>query len=217
MWHMQQGAVIHYLRDCEECDVPADSEECQRVIEYIKMQREEGFNCLLTYAQMCNMYLPDGMMKLNLHNLVCRVKAQEAARGSTARDSRLWMERTMRDVKCVARGSGTTDTERAYGRQFLLEAHIKFPRVGLDPDFPSMRLWRPCFVGHWEAAGANDAVNMFESTGPGCMGATVQPGTSATPATWTACAAPCCPGRGVLAPGPLPRPRRAGAPLPRPR
>eukprot|EP00873_Tetraselmis_striata_P036956 jgi/Tetstr1/457220/TSEL_043868.t1 len=63
--------------------------ECRRVNEYIKKQREEGFNCLLTYAQMCNMHLPDDMMKLNLHSLVCRVRAKEAARGSTARDSEL--------------------------------------------------------------------------------------------------------------------------------
>eukprot|EP00873_Tetraselmis_striata_P006705 jgi/Tetstr1/426969/TSEL_017182.t1 len=94
LWHMLQGAVIHYLRDCEECDAPADSEECRRVNEYIKKQRDEDFNCLLTYEQMCSMQLPDDTMKLNLHNLVCRVRAQEAARGSTARDSELWMERT---------------------------------------------------------------------------------------------------------------------------
>eukprot|EP00873_Tetraselmis_striata_P000345 jgi/Tetstr1/420609/TSEL_011697.t1 len=75
MWHMLHGAVIHYLRDCEECDAHADSEECRRVNECIKKQREEGFNCLLTYAQMCSMYLPDEMMKLNLQNLVCRVRA----------------------------------------------------------------------------------------------------------------------------------------------
>eukprot|EP00873_Tetraselmis_striata_P006455 jgi/Tetstr1/426719/TSEL_001656.t1 len=25
MWHMLQGAVIHYRRDCEECDAPADN------------------------------------------------------------------------------------------------------------------------------------------------------------------------------------------------
>eukprot|EP00873_Tetraselmis_striata_P002591 jgi/Tetstr1/422855/TSEL_013646.t1 len=44
------------------------------------------------------------------------------------------------------------------------------------------------FVGLWEAAGADDAVDMFEGTGPGCMGAAVQPGTSAAPANWAACA-----------------------------
>eukprot|EP00873_Tetraselmis_striata_P020555 jgi/Tetstr1/440819/TSEL_029126.t1 len=48
---MLQGAVIHYLRDREECGAPADSEECQRVNEYIKnKQQEEGFNCSVTYA-----------------------------------------------------------------------------------------------------------------------------------------------------------------------
>eukprot|EP00873_Tetraselmis_striata_P027201 jgi/Tetstr1/447465/TSEL_003722.t1 len=73
MWHMLQGAVNHYQRDCEECDAPADNEECQRVDKYIKKERKEGFNCLLTYAQMCSMYLPDETMKLNLHNMVCRV------------------------------------------------------------------------------------------------------------------------------------------------
>eukprot|EP00873_Tetraselmis_striata_P045064 jgi/Tetstr1/465328/TSEL_000865.t1 len=74
-------------------------EECRRVNEYIKKQREEGFSCLLTYAQMCVMHLPDDRMKLNLHNLVCRVRALDAARGSTARDSELWMERTVVDEK----------------------------------------------------------------------------------------------------------------------
>eukprot|EP00873_Tetraselmis_striata_P045890 jgi/Tetstr1/466154/TSEL_010715.t1 len=117
MWHMLQGAVIHYLRDCEECDAPADSEECQRANEYIKKQREEGLSCLLTHAQMCSMYLPDEMMKLNLHNMVCR----------------------------------------------------------------------PGFLGQWEATGADDAVDMFEGTGPGCTGAAVEPGTSGAPATWPDC------------------------------
>eukprot|EP00873_Tetraselmis_striata_P041714 jgi/Tetstr1/461978/TSEL_007051.t1 len=79
----------------------------------------------------------------------------------------------MRDVKCVARGNGTTDTERAYGRHFVLEARIKFLRACLDPYFPSLPLWRPCFVMQWEAAGADDAVDMFEGTGPGCIGAAV--------------------------------------------
>eukprot|EP00873_Tetraselmis_striata_P040117 jgi/Tetstr1/460381/TSEL_000059.t1 len=187
MWHMLQGEVIHCLRGCEECDAPADSEECRRVNEYIKKQREEGFNCVLTHAQMCSMHLPDDMMKLNLHSMVCRVRAQVAAGGSTARDSERWMERTMRDVKCVARGSGTTDTERAYGWHFLLEARIKFLRACMDQDFPSLPLWRPGFVGQWEAAGADDAVDMFEGTGPGCMGGAVQAGTSGASATWTDC------------------------------
>eukprot|EP00873_Tetraselmis_striata_P009913 jgi/Tetstr1/430177/TSEL_020008.t1 len=40
MWHMLQGAVIGYLRDCEECDAPSDSEECRRANLYIKKQRE---------------------------------------------------------------------------------------------------------------------------------------------------------------------------------
>jgi len=53
------------------------------------------------------------------------------------------MEPTMRDVKRVARGSGTTDTERAYGRQFVREARIKFLRAGMDQDFPSLPLWPP--------------------------------------------------------------------------
>eukprot|EP00873_Tetraselmis_striata_P014295 jgi/Tetstr1/434559/TSEL_023650.t1 len=83
--------------------------------------------------------------------------------------------------KCVARGSGTTDTERAYGQRFLLKARIKFLRACLDPNFPSLPLWRPGFVGQWEAAGANDAVDMFEGTGPGCRGTAVQPGTIAAP------------------------------------
>eukprot|EP00873_Tetraselmis_striata_P010700 jgi/Tetstr1/430964/TSEL_020719.t1 len=107
MWHVLQGAIIHYLRDCEECDAPADNEERQCVNEYIKKQRKESFNCLLTYAQMCIMHLHDEMMKRNLHNL-------------------------------------------------------------------------------WEAAVADDAVDMFEGAGPGCMGAAVQQGTSAAPATLTA-------------------------------
>eukprot|EP00873_Tetraselmis_striata_P036955 jgi/Tetstr1/457219/TSEL_043867.t1 len=93
----------------------------------------------------------------------------------------------MRDVKNVATGSGTTDTERAYGRQFVLEARIKFLRACLDPDFPSLPMWRPCFVGQWEAAGADDAVDMFEGTGPGCRGAAVQACTSGAPASSTDC------------------------------
>eukprot|EP00873_Tetraselmis_striata_P043400 jgi/Tetstr1/463664/TSEL_008525.t1 len=39
----------------------------------------------------------------------------------------------------------------------------------------------------WEAAGADDAVDKFEGTGPGCWGAAVQTGTSGAPATWTDC------------------------------
>eukprot|EP00873_Tetraselmis_striata_P013776 jgi/Tetstr1/434040/TSEL_023184.t1 len=108
-------------------------------------------------------------------------------------------------MKCVAKGSGTTDTERAYGRQFVLEARIKFLRAGLDPDFPSLPLWRPCFVGEWEAAGANDAMDMFEGTGPGCRGAAVQTCTSGATATWTDCEvalAKYCEGTGALEPEP---------------
>eukprot|EP00873_Tetraselmis_striata_P034254 jgi/Tetstr1/454518/TSEL_041416.t2 len=156
MWHMLQGAVIHYLRDCEDCDAPADSDECRRVNEYVKKKREENFNSLLTYAQMCSMHLHDDIMKLNLHN-------------------------PMRDVKCVAIGSGTIDTGRAYGRQFVLEARIKFMLGG--------------------RAGADDAVDMFEGRGPGCMGAAVQTGTSGAPATWTDCEvamAKYCEGTGTL-------------------
>eukprot|EP00873_Tetraselmis_striata_P019358 jgi/Tetstr1/439622/TSEL_028044.t1 len=97
-----------YMHFAEIVAVLVLGEECRRVNECIKKQREESFNCLLTYAQMCNMHLPDEMMKLNLHNL-------------------------------------------------------------------------------WEAAGADDAVDMFEGTGPGCKGAAVQAGTSGSPATWTDC------------------------------
>eukprot|EP00873_Tetraselmis_striata_P046158 jgi/Tetstr1/466422/TSEL_010950.t1 len=92
-------------------------EECRRVNEYIKKQREEGFNCLLTYVQMCSMYFLD---------------------------------------------------------EFLLEACLKFLRACLDRDFPSLPLWRPCFVGQWEAAGADDAVDMFAGSGPGCRGAAIR-------------------------------------------
>eukprot|EP00873_Tetraselmis_striata_P008664 jgi/Tetstr1/428928/TSEL_018904.t1 len=123
-------------------------EECRRINEYIKKQREEGFNCLLTYAQMCDMHLPD---------------------------------------------------------EFVLEARIKFLRACLDLDFPSLPLWRPGFVGKWEAAGADDAVNMFEGTGPGCSGAAVQVGTSGAPTTWTECEmalAKNCEGTSTLEPEP---------------
>eukprot|EP00873_Tetraselmis_striata_P018145 jgi/Tetstr1/438409/TSEL_026975.t1 len=51
MWHVLQGAAIYYLRDYKECDAAADDEDWQRVNESIKKQREEGFNCSLTYAQ----------------------------------------------------------------------------------------------------------------------------------------------------------------------
>eukprot|EP00873_Tetraselmis_striata_P001491 jgi/Tetstr1/421755/TSEL_012659.t1 len=47
-------AIIHYVRDCEDCDAHAGSEECQRVNENIKKEREEGSNCFLGYAEMCN-------------------------------------------------------------------------------------------------------------------------------------------------------------------
>eukprot|EP00873_Tetraselmis_striata_P010278 jgi/Tetstr1/430542/TSEL_020340.t1 len=70
---------------------------------------------------------------------------------------------------------------------FVLEARIKFLRAGMDPDFPSLPLWRPGFVEQWEAASADDAVDIFEGTGPGCRGAAVQAGTSGAPATWTDC------------------------------
>eukprot|EP00873_Tetraselmis_striata_P003755 jgi/Tetstr1/424019/TSEL_014630.t1 len=111
----------------------------------------------------------------------------------------------MRDVKCVARDSGTSDTERAYERQFLLEARIKFPREGLDPDLPSLPMWRPCFVGQWEVVGADDAVDVFEGTGPGCRGAAVQPCTAAAPTNWAVCAEAWdkyCQGIGTLEPEP---------------
>eukprot|EP00873_Tetraselmis_striata_P019083 jgi/Tetstr1/439347/TSEL_027785.t1 len=78
-----------YLHFTETMAVLVLGEECRRVNEYIKKPREEGRNCLLTYAQMCGMHLHDDMMKLNMHNLVCRVRPHEAARGSTARDSEL--------------------------------------------------------------------------------------------------------------------------------
>eukprot|EP00873_Tetraselmis_striata_P028075 jgi/Tetstr1/448339/TSEL_035623.t1 len=60
-----------HLHFAETVAVLVLGEECRRVNEYIKKQREEGFDCLLTCAQMCGMHLPDDMMKLNLHNLVC--------------------------------------------------------------------------------------------------------------------------------------------------
>eukprot|EP00873_Tetraselmis_striata_P034253 jgi/Tetstr1/454517/TSEL_041416.t1 len=50
-------------------------------------------------------------------------------------------------------------------------------------------------------AGADDAVDMFEGRGPGCMGAAVQTGTSGAPATWTDCEvamAKYCEGTGTL-------------------
>eukprot|EP00873_Tetraselmis_striata_P028112 jgi/Tetstr1/448376/TSEL_035658.t1 len=83
-----------YLHFAEIVVVLVLGEECRPVNEYIMKQREEGFKCLLTYAQMCSVHLHDEMMKLILHNLVRRVRAHEAARGSTARYSELWMERT---------------------------------------------------------------------------------------------------------------------------
>eukprot|EP00873_Tetraselmis_striata_P025862 jgi/Tetstr1/446126/TSEL_033726.t1 len=109
VWHMLQRAVIHYQRAYEECHAPADGEDCQRVNEYIKKLREEGFNCLLTYAQI----LPE-----------------------------------------------------------------------------------PAFVGQWDhalwdsgrlLAQTMRAVDMFEGTGPGCMGAVVQPSTLGAPATRPDC------------------------------
>eukprot|EP00873_Tetraselmis_striata_P009175 jgi/Tetstr1/429439/TSEL_019349.t1 len=105
MWHMMQGAVIHYLRDCEECDAPSDSEECRRVDEYIKKQREEGFNCYLTFAQMCSMQLPDDMSKLNMYNLVVHEKPE--TRRHVVFKHKTW------DVQWVP-----TDDE--YGKQAIL-------------------------------------------------------------------------------------------------
>eukprot|EP00873_Tetraselmis_striata_P028453 jgi/Tetstr1/448717/TSEL_035954.t1 len=72
------------------------------------------------------------------------------------------------------------------GLSKLLKKHC-YQRTGLDQDFPSLPMWRPCLVGQWEAAGADDAVDLFEGTGPGCKGAAVEPSTSGAPATWTDC------------------------------
>eukprot|EP00873_Tetraselmis_striata_P039765 jgi/Tetstr1/460029/TSEL_005349.t1 len=125
---MLQGAVIHYLRDCEESDTLADSEERRRLNEYIKKQREEGFNCLLTYAQMCIMYLPDEMMKPNLHNMWEAAGADDAVvdmfegtgpgcRGadvepSTSGDPAIWLECEEAMAK-YCQGTGTLEPEPA--------------------------------------------------------------------------------------------------------
>ena len=61
----------------------------------ILARRVEGYNHLITYARMVSYHLPDSYCKLNLHTLVCRLQKQEAARGCTAKDSELWMERAV--------------------------------------------------------------------------------------------------------------------------
>ena len=62
----------------------------------IKARREEAYNHLITYARLVSKELPDSYSKLNLHTLVCRLRKQETARGSTSKDSELWMERAVR-------------------------------------------------------------------------------------------------------------------------
>ena len=66
----------------------------------ILARRKEAYNHLITYARMVSHHLPDSYSRLNLHTLVCRLQKQETARGCTAKDNELWMERAVSEMPC---------------------------------------------------------------------------------------------------------------------
>lgn len=87
----------------------------------------------------------------------------------------------MRDVKGVARGRGTAQTERAFARHLCLENRLLEIRTGLDPEFQDLPVWVRQRAGRFEAAGADgqqgevQSSDMFAGARPGGYGASLQP------------------------------------------
>jgi len=117
LWNKLRAAVLHYCRPATDSN-PFSTEA-----------NAAAANNLRKYAELLeqNKY-PNFMFTWNLHWGVCRLPAQEQARGSTGRDAEWWMERLMQFYKQLVgdRVSHKTEQVRPFELHLLSQFGMQF-------------------------------------------------------------------------------------------
>lgn len=77
----------------------------------------------------------------NLHALVCRGSAQEAACGPLSLNTELWVERGIKEMKAITAGKVTREPERIIAKELSLRFALNNAAAlhGIRP----VALWRP--------------------------------------------------------------------------
>eukprot|EP00873_Tetraselmis_striata_P000362 jgi/Tetstr1/420626/TSEL_011714.t1 len=135
-WHtafMCLAAVCrHYLKaDAAVYAKPGETEASLlgRILETdnaIDNRRLDGAANLIRFAKICEHLCGDfRLMCSNLHVLVCMLAAQEKARGCTAREVEMFLERGVRYFRKVIVGKCSKDPERAFAVEVMKQMRLE--------------------------------------------------------------------------------------------
>eukprot|EP00873_Tetraselmis_striata_P024248 jgi/Tetstr1/444512/TSEL_032391.t1 len=92
----------------------------------IDNRRLDGAANLIRFAKICEHLCGDfRLMCNNLHVLVCRLAAQEKARGCTAREVEMFLERGVRYFRKVIVGKCSKDPERAFAVEVMKQTYVE--------------------------------------------------------------------------------------------
>eukprot|EP00873_Tetraselmis_striata_P000968 jgi/Tetstr1/421232/TSEL_012236.t1 len=154
-WHtafMCLTAVCrHYLKaDAAVYAKPGETEAALlgRILETdnaIDNRRLDGAANLIRFAKICEHLCGDfRLMCSNPHVLACRLAAQEKARGCTAREVEMFLERGVRYFWKVIVGKCSKDPERAFAVEVMKQMRLEDFELLYNDMFISMRRDRGC-------------------------------------------------------------------------
>eukprot|EP00873_Tetraselmis_striata_P017390 jgi/Tetstr1/437654/TSEL_026321.t1 len=154
-WHtafMCLTAVCrHYLKaDAAVYAKPGETEASLlgRILETdnaIDNRRLDGAANLIRFAKICEHLCGDfRLMCSNLHVLVCRLAAQEKARGCTTREVEMFLERGVRYFRKVIVGKCSKDPERAFAVEVMKQMRLEDFELLYNDMVTSMRRDRGC-------------------------------------------------------------------------
>jgi hypothetical protein len=108
MWGLLRKAVLHYCRIGD----PA--------VQFTPAACKAAKDALWQYAcKMEQLGFPNQMFTCNLHQAICRLPEQEAARGMVGCDAEWWVERLMQFFKATVDGKVVKDVEKTFANRVL--------------------------------------------------------------------------------------------------
>jgi hypothetical protein len=142
MWEELRYAVVHYCRVGDPAVCITDAERktvAGKLRRYAKLMEEHAF--------------PNGMITCNLQQSVCRLPAQEVARGQVGKDAQWWVERLMHMYKRQLGKRVSRCPDKTFAKLLLLvqrldKLRLEDPSVkGFDewvPEYRAAQLEPPC-------------------------------------------------------------------------
>lgn len=134
MWSSLRNGLLYFCRSYPTPGVPTTA--------------DDAVACLKQYAALVEKHLPLNMCKFNLHVLVCRLVAQEVARGRVCHTTEYWVENLIQWAKSTVRYRTTKYPELVLASDILVDWAVAVQMATVPGLRDKVEGWRPDHLGY---------------------------------------------------------------------